>query len=131
MKDLQKSIKDKEKQIKTLQRDIEELKEESYCQEIEFKDKIFRIYKWENKPVRDFKYPDGFRMAEFQEFVDLIDNNKVDLGDNVYFVKHFFKKYDGKKVSALCRVKGLVARYWNLADVFGAGSIVCVKEEND
>lgn len=60
--------------------------------------KEFRVYIWENKPVSDFIYPKGFRMAEFQEFVDLYDSGKIELEFwKYYFVKHFSKLQQNKE----------------------------------
>ena len=73
--------------------------------EIKFKNKTFGIYKWENKKIGDFKYPKEFKMAEFQEFVDLIDSKKFKLEVlKNYFVKHFSKLQKNKKwcLSRVC-----------------------------
>ena len=78
MKDLNKSIK-KDLEIQGFQ-------------EIIYKNKEFRIYKWEDKPIKDFKIPKGFDFANFQDFVELYDNNKVELEVwKYYYVKHFSK----------------------------------------
>ena len=56
------------------------------------KDK-FRIYKW-NKRVKDFPMPKGYELAEERDFVDLYDNDKIELEKYpvIYFTKNRSKK---------------------------------------
>lgn len=52
----------------------------------------FRIYKWENKPVKDFldNMPKGFRLATFNEFNELIESKKYKLKIwHYYWVQHW------------------------------------------
>ena len=103
-------------------------------QEIKHNNKIFRIYKWENKQIRDFVYPKRFRMSEFQEFVDLIDSKKIELEVwKYYYVKHFSKLQWNKKwrFSRLCLDgdSDLSSSYVvGLSYSSGNGRVVCVKE---
>ena len=96
--------------------------------------KNFRIYKW-SKPVKEFVIPKGFRMAEFQEFVDLYDNDLIELEKYPvkYFLKHYSKKQQ-KKEYCLSRLYlnwnlYLVSDNDNLADSDGSGRVVLVKEK--
>ena len=62
---------------------------------IKYKNKEFRIYKWESKPFRDFKIPKGFELTEHKDFMELFDNKLIDYpkeGWEVYFVKHYSKR---------------------------------------
>ena len=56
------------------------------------KDK-FRIYKWD-KPVKDFHMPKGFQLIEERDFIDLYDNDKIELEKYpvIYFTKNRSKK---------------------------------------
>ena len=45
---------------------------------IKFKGKEIRIYKWENKPIKDFIYPKGFELIEHSDFIELFDNKLID-----------------------------------------------------
>ena len=53
----------------------------------------FRIYKWD-KPVKDFPIPEGYELAEERDFIDLYDNDKVELEQYpvIYFTKNRSKK---------------------------------------
>lgn len=75
---------------------------------INYKDKEFRIYKWEDKPFNEFKIPKGFRLAEHSEFIELFDEKLIDYpkeGWKVYFVKHYSKRKQEKYVSR-CYLNG-------------------------
>jgi hypothetical protein len=79
-------------------------------QKIVYKNKEFRIYKWESKPIRDFKIPDGFDFAEFNDFVELYDKKKIELEVwKDYYVKHFSKIQQKKEsgLSWLCLYRDL------------------------
>ena len=56
------------------------------------KDK-FRIYKWD-KSVKDFPIPEGYELAEERDFIDLYDNDKIELEKYpvIYFTKNKSKK---------------------------------------
>ena len=67
--------------------------------EIEFEvikdlNKEIRIYKWEDKLIKDFKMPKGFKLAEHKDFVKLYDKNKIKLEKYpiVYFTENQSKK---------------------------------------
>lgn len=100
---------------------------------IKFKNKEFRIYKWENKPVGDFIYPKGFRMSEFQEFVELIDNGLIKYNSDweYFWVKHF-SKLQQKKKFCLSRlfldVHVLNSDNDDLLNSNRYGRIVCVRD---
>ena len=79
-------------------------------QKIIYKNKEFRVYKWEGKSVRDFQIPKGFDFAEFNDFVELYDNKKIELEVwKYYYVKHFSKIQQTKEycLSRLCLDGGL------------------------
>ena len=62
---------------------------------INFNNKEFRIYEWENKEIGDFEIPNGFRLCKHSEFIELFDNKLIDYPEEdwlVYFVKHFSKR---------------------------------------
>lgn len=65
-------------------------------QRAKYKGKEILVVEW-TKPIKDFPYPKGFRMAEFQEFVDLYDSGFELDKDGYYFVKHFSKKQQNKE----------------------------------
>jgi len=80
-----------------LKEEIKELEEEQEqdFKSIIYKNKEFRIYKWENKPIKDFVYPKGFRLIEHSEFTNLFNNEIIDYpkkGRVVYFTKHYSKR---------------------------------------
>lgn len=92
-----------------------------------------RIYKWEDKPVKDFQIPKGFRMIEEREFIDLYDNDKIELEKYhvIYFTKNRSKKNikNGWGLSRLYLNRGLdlVSYYDDLADSDDDGRVVVVK----
>ena len=49
------------------------------------KDK-FRIYKWD-KPVKDFPMPEGYELIEERDFIDLYDNDKIELEKGILLKK--------------------------------------------
>ena len=62
---------------------------------IKYKNKEFRIYRWESKPFRDFKIPKGFKLAEHKDFIELFDNKLINYPKKdweIYFVKHYSKR---------------------------------------
>lgn len=70
-----------------IEKEIEQLKANDY-EEID----DLRIYKWENKPVKDFldNMPKGFRLATFNEFNELIESKKYKLKIwDYYWVQHW------------------------------------------
>jgi hypothetical protein len=93
----------------------------------------FRIYKWD-KPVKDFPMPKGFRLAEEREFIDLYDNDKIELENYpvMYFTKNRSKKNikEGYQLSGLCLVRnlGTVSSYDDLANSYDNGRVVVVRK---
>ena len=105
---IQKSIEKKKKKIEKLNRYIEKLKQDLETQDFQsykINGKEIRVYKWESKPYKEFPMPKGFNFCEFQDFVDLYDNDKIELEPwKYYIVKHFSKKQQNKKycLSRVC-----------------------------
>jgi hypothetical protein len=136
MKDLNKSIQEKQSQIDKLNRDIEELKKDLETQDLQkiiYKDKEFRIYKWEDKPIKAFKIPEGFDFAEFSDFVELYDEKKIELEIwKYYYVKHFSKIQQNKeyRLSGLClsRSLNLWSDYDDLAGSDSDGRVCVVRK---
>lgn len=78
---------------------------------VNYKNKEFWIVEW-NDPFKDFPYPKGFKIAEFNDFIELYDNNLIELEMwKGYFVKHFSKKQQAKE---FCLSGLFVNRYSNL-----------------
>ena len=100
------------------------------------KGKEFRVYIWENKKIKDFKYPKSFRMAKFQEFVDLYDSGKIELEVwKYYYVKHFSKIQQTKEYCLswlyLGRFSDLSSGIVDLAYSDGSGRVCIVKENKN
>ena len=97
------------------------------------KDK-FRIYKW-NKRVKDFPMPKGYELAEERDFVDLYDNDKIELEKYpvIYFTKNRSKKNikNGWGLSWLCLggILGLVSGSGSLAGSGDGGRVVLVRNQ--
>jgi hypothetical protein len=136
MIDLQKSIKIKQKEIDKLNRDIEELRkdlQDQNFQSIIYKGKEFRIYNWEDKPIKDFPIPKGFDFAEFSDFVELYDEKKIELEVwRYYHVKHFSKIQQTKEYGLswlyLNRLLGLWSGNDDLAGSRSGGRVVVSRE---
>ena len=102
-------------------------------QKIIYKNKEIRIYKWENKVLKDFSMPKDFDWCEFQIFNELIENDLIKLEKpKDYFVKHFNQKQWNKEY---CLSRVYVNRdgdldVWadDLADSDGNGRVVIIKE---
>ena len=97
MKTKEQLIKEKEK-IELQIKKLEQKEEQEEYEKIIYKNKEFRIYKWEDKPIGDLINEDfsskikGYRLSEFQEFNELIENKKIELEVwKYYFVKHWNK----------------------------------------
>ena len=93
----------------------------------------FRIYKW-SKPVKDFKFPKGFRLAEEREFIDLYDSGfEIEKHPAIYFTKNRSKLNvkNGWCLSGLCLDGGLSlgSNGSNLAGSNGDGRVVLVEED--
>ena len=106
-------------------------------QEVKHNSKIFRIYKWENKPLKDLinNLPKGFRLAEFQEFNDLIESGFELEKWEYYYVKHFNKLQQEKEycLSGVCldRYGDLYSNVDDLEDSDGNGRVVLVKGDKN
>ena len=93
----------------------------------------FRIYKW-SKPVKDFKFPKGFRLAEEREFIDLYDSGfEIEKYPAIYFTKNRSKLNvkNGWCLSGLC-LSGdldLGSDGDSLADSDVDGRVVLVEED--
>jgi hypothetical protein len=135
---IEKSIKEKQEQIKKLNQDIEKLeadlkKQPADFQEFKINGKTIRVYKWEDKPIKDFIYPKGFQMCEFQDFVDLIDSKKIELETwKYYFVKHFSKSPWNKEycLSRLYLGRNLVLYSCNVGLAYSIGDGRVVVQED-
>ena len=121
-----KQIKELEKKKLEIEKQIECLKQKDF---IEVKN--FRIYKW-SKPVKDFVFLKGFRLAEEKEFIALYDSGfKIENYPVVYFTKNRSKLNikKGWSLSGLCldRDLNLYSYYDDLADSDDDGRVVCIK----
>ena len=129
-----------EKEIKELENQEKLKLEKNNYEEIKFKNKLFRIYKWENKKFEDIinkdwscKLDGSFRLVEFNEFNELVEEKKIKLEAwKVYIVKHFNKLQLNKNwcLSRVCLYSGgyLYAGIDNLANSDDYGRVVFVKE---
>ena len=100
------------------------------CKELK---KEFRIYKWEDKPLENFKFPEGFKWAKHSDVIYLYDNDllKLEQYPVCYFTDAMSKK--NKKnwgVSWLClyRYLDLYSSNGNLADSDPNSRVVCERE---
>ena len=101
-------------EIAKLQEELKLLEEQEKNNQfitIEHKGKEYRLYIWENKPIGDLKV-EGFELAEFQDAVELYDNDKLNLEVwKPVFVKHFSNKQQSRELGLsrlyLSRVLGL------------------------
>ena len=100
---------------------------------INFNDKEFRIYKWEDKEIGEFNIPEGFKLAKHSQFIELFDNKLIVYPKEkyvIYFVEHYSKrKTEEGDVSSCCLNWGsnLVSYFSVLADSVGIGRVVVVK----
>lgn len=98
-----------------------------------YKNKEFRIIKWEKKPFKDFPMPKGFDWCEPKDFVELYDNDKIKLEVwKSYMVKNCSKK-NVKKGWALSRFflgggSDLDSYDWYLEYSSGSGRVVVSRE---
>jgi len=60
---------------------------ETEYQEIKYKGKTYRIYKWESKPFKDFSIPKGFNWCPYIDFLELINKKIIELEE--YPVEYF------------------------------------------
>ena len=100
------------------------------CKELK---KEFRIYKWENKPLKDFKFPKGFKWAKHSDVIYLYDNDLIELKQYpvYYFTDAMSKKNKNKwSVSRLCLGGGLDLGSYDeyLAVSNPYGRVVCERE---
>ena len=107
-------------------------------QTIVYKNKEFRIYKWESKPFRDFPMPKGFDWCEYIDFVELINEKKIELEKYPveYIVKNQFKtNTKDYPVSRVCLNgnSNLNSNNWVLDNSNGDGRVVvsrAIKEKS-
>jgi len=123
----------KKKEIKELEEN-----EQTEFKSIIYKNKEFRIYNWENKPISELVNKDftskikGYRLSDFQKFNKLIENKEIELEVwKVYFTKHLNKLQHNKKY---CLSGCYLGRYSNLgsgssrlSDSYGNGRVVLVR----
>ena len=100
------------------------------CKELK---KELRIYKWEDKPFKDFLMPKGFDWAEHNEFVFIYDNSLIELEKYpvVYMTKNVSKKNiknSWKLAGFYVGSDGLVSDFGSLEDSSGSGRVVISKE---
>ena len=100
------------KQREEIDKKIRELEnaENKEFEEITFKGKKFRIYKWENKPYneiinKDFtcKFDKKLKLVEFNEFNELIEERKIKLKVWKYYITKHFNKLQWNKEYCLSR----------------------------
>ena len=118
-----KTIKQLEKQKLEIEKQIEKLKAKEQLkdfQEFTFKGKKFRIVKWENKPYGDLidknfncKLWKNFRLAEFQEFNEAIEEKAFILEVWKYYITKHFNSLQWKK--EYCLSRGCLNRYSGLS----------------
>lgn len=94
--ELKKQIEIKEKELEVLKEKLklEENKRfidknfiQIICKELK---KEFRIYKWENKPFKDFPIPKDFKWCKYSDFIYLYDNDlfKIEKYPSVYITEN-------------------------------------------
>jgi len=93
---IENSIEKKKAQVEKLNKDILELQKDLETQDFQtfnYKGKEIRVYKWEDKRYGDFPMPKGFDWCECQDFIDLINDKKIELEKHpiYYFTKNIFK----------------------------------------
>ena len=100
---------------------------------INFNDKEFRIYKWEDKEIGEFNIPEGFKLAKHSQFIELFDNKLIVYPKEsylYYFVEHYSKLKTEEGYLSSCYL------YWYsdldsigsvLVDSGGNGRVVVVK----
>ena len=101
-------------EIEKLQKQLKQLENKENKEYIEIKckklNKTFRIYKWENKKIKDFPMPKGFELAEFNDFNYLYDNNLFEVEN--YPIEYFVKNWSKKNIKNGWGACGL-GRYWD------------------
>lgn len=102
---------------------------------IKYKGKEFRIYRWENKEFKDFPMPEGFSWCKYFDFLELINEEKVNLEQYpaCYYTENQFKKNIkrgyGLSWFFLNRGLNLNSDKESLADSDGSGRAVISKEK--
>ena len=110
------------------------ISQDKFEREIKFGKKVFKIYKWENKRIRDFKIPKGWDFAKYQDVIDLFDNKIIDYpkeGFREYFCKHYSKRKQKEKLMSgffLGRYSNLNSNDRNLENSDDYGRVVIVKK---
>jgi hypothetical protein len=72
MKTIQQKLKQAEELVEKLKAKLEAEKSKDFIK-IVYNQTEFRIYKWENKPFRDFLIPEGFNFAEASLIDELVN----------------------------------------------------------
>ena len=114
--------------------ETEEDETETNFKTIKFQNKEFRIYEW-TKEIGDFNIPEGFRLAEHFEFIELFDNELINYpkeGYLYYFTKHYSKRKIEEGLLSGCylnRNSVLDSGDSDLAYSSGDGRVVLVKEK--
>ena len=132
-----KTIKQLEREKAKIERQIETLKSKE--QEKDFIEVgTFRIYKWEDKPVKDFVIPKGWRIAEEREFIDAYDNSLIKLEKYpiIYFTNNRSQKNikNGGSLSRLYLNRNLNLNSYCDVGLTGSnddGRVVLVKEKGE
>ena len=103
-------------------------------QTINHKGKEFRIYKWEDKPFKDFKIPKKYDWAEYVDVIELANKDKLIFTEpwaEVYICKNQFKRNKDYPLSRLCLYYdlNLSSGYVYLGSSNDNGRVVLVKLE--
>ena len=126
-------------EIAKLQENLKEIENQELLEKskdystIKYKGKEFRLYIWENKKIGDLKV-EGFEIADFQDAVELYDNDKLVLEVwKPVFVKHYSKKQQSTKYGLsrlyLYRYLNLLSYDDDLADSNEDGRVLLVKTQ--
>ena len=123
-----------QQQINKLQEElkvIEESEKAKDFQSIIYNEKEFRIYKWENKPFKDFPMPEGFKWCPYFEFVELVNKEKFKAEEYpiYYYSWNPFELNHKNKYWELARAYLNGDGYWvsyggNLASSYDNGRVV-------
>ena len=133
MKELNKQIAQKKKELEFLENELKKEQESEKLKEFQsFKlgNKEIKVYKWENKPFKDFPMPKGFGWCEYFDFVGLINEKEKELEKSpvYYYTKNQFKMNikNGWGLSRFYLDGGLSASSNNvsLAGSIGGGRVV-------
>ena len=84
-----------QEKINKLQNQLKEIEETEKLKD--FKDykvngREIRIYKWENKPMKDFVMPKCFDWCDYKMFIDLVNQEELKKYPIYYYMKNPIKK---------------------------------------